>query len=60
MRRDGREIAFYVTHTSWENTTSDGGRSRRSSSGVKQDPTEYKIMVADWNADQSLYEVHHV
>ena len=56
FEKDGREIAFYVTHTSWENTDLRRRQIAEIIERVKQDPTEYKIMVADWNADQSLYE----
>ena len=56
FEKDGREIAFYVTHTSWENTDLRRRQFAEIIERVKMDPTEYKIMVADWNADQSLYE----
>ena len=56
FEKDGREIAFYVTHTSWENTDLRRRQFAEIIERVKQDPVEYKIMVADWNADQSLYE----
>lgn len=56
FEKDGKEIAFYVTHTSWENTDLRRRQFAEIIERVKQDPTEYKIMVADWNADQSLYE----
>lgn len=56
FEKDGKEIAFYVTHTSWENTDLRRRQFAEIIERVKQDPVEYKILVADWNADQSLYE----
>lgn len=56
LEKDGREIAFYVTHTSWENTDLRRRQFAEIIERVSMDPAEYKILVADWNADQSLYE----
>ncbi len=56
IEKEGKEIAFYVTHTSWENTELRRRQFAEIIERVKADPVEYKILVADWNADQSLYE----
>ena len=56
FEKDGKTIAFYVTHTSWENTPLRRRQMAQIIERVKTDPCDYIIMVADWNADQSYYE----
>lgn len=56
FEKDGKQIAFYVTHTSWENTALRKRQIAQILERVRQDDAPYIIMVADWNADQSLYE----
>lgn len=56
IEKEGKDIAFYVTHTSWENTDLRKRQISEIIERVSQDPVEYKIIVADWNADQSLFE----
>lgn len=56
FEKDGKQIAFYVTHTSWENTALRKRQIAQILERVRQDDAPYIILVADWNADQSLYE----
>lgn len=56
FEKDGKRVAFYVAHTSWENTALRRRQMAQIIERVRQDDAPYIIMVADWNADQSLYE----
>lgn len=56
IEKEEKEIAFYVTHTSWENNDLRRRQFAEIYERLENDPVEYKILVADFNADQSLYE----
>ena len=56
IEKEGKQIAFYVTHTSWENNDLRRRQFAEIIERLNSDPTPYKILVADFNADQSLYE----
>lgn len=56
FEKDGKTIAFYVTHTSWENNDLRRRQFTEIIERIASDPAPYKILVADFNADQSLYE----
>lgn len=56
VEKEGKKIAFYVTHTSWENNDLRRRQFTEIIERLNADPTPYKILVADFNADQSLYE----
>lgn len=56
VEKEGKKIAFYVTHTSWENNDLRRRQFTEIIERMNADPTPYKILVADFNADQSLYE----
>ena len=56
VEKEGKQIAFYVTHTSWENNDLRRRQFTEIIERLAADPVPYKILVADFNADQSLYE----
>lgn len=56
IEKEGKEIAFYVTHTSWENNDLRRSQFAEIIERFNSDPVPYKILVADFNADQSSYE----
>ena len=51
IEKEGKRISFYVTHTSWENIELRRRQIAQIIERVQMDPNEYKIMVADWNAE---------
>ena len=56
IEKEGKQIAFYVTHTSWENLDLRRRQLSEIIDRINADPTEYKIVVADFNTDQNHYE----
>lgn len=56
IEKEGKQIAFYVTHTSWENLDLRRRQISEIIERINSDPTEYKIVVADFNTDQNHYE----
>ena len=53
---DGKRVAIYNTHPSWESQELRRRQFRTLIEYVQADPTPYKIITGDFNADQSLYE----
>lgn len=53
---DGKRVAIYNTHPSWESQALRRRQFRMLIEEVQADPTPYKIITGDFNADQSLYE----
>lgn len=56
FEKEGKKIAFYVTHTSWENLDLRRRQIAEIIERINADPVEYKIVVADFNTDQNHYE----
>ena len=56
IEMEGREIAFYNTHLSWENMDLRRRQIAQVVERVNADPAEYKVITADFNTDQTYYE----
>lgn len=56
VEKDGKKIAFYNTHLSWENLDLRRRQIKEVADRVKADPIAYKIITADFNTDQHPYE----
>lgn len=52
IEKDGKQIALYNTHLSYENTTVRAGQMEELIAAVKADPVPYKAITGDFNADQ--------
>mgnify|MGYP005986248815 FL=1 len=53
VEKEGKQIAFYVTHTSWENNDLRRRQFTEIIERLAADPIPYKILVADFNADHT-------
>ena len=56
FKKDGKEIAFYNTHMSYETKEIRKKQMEQLQSAMKNDPVKYTIAVGDFNADQSTKE----
>lgn len=56
--KEGREIAFYNTHFSYENTEVRVAQFAQLKEALAEDDAEYKIVVGDFNADQYQSEFY--
>ena len=56
IEKDGKEIAFYSVHLSFENLQLRKQQMMILKDMLDLDPVEYKILVGDFNADQGTYE----
>ena len=56
IEKDGKEIAFYNTHLSWENMDLRRRQIAQIVERINADPVEYKVITADFNTDQTYYE----
>lgn len=54
--KSGHEVAFYNTHLSYETTELRLKQMAQLKEAIAKDPVEYKIIVGDFNADQSRAE----
>lgn len=52
VEKDGKQIALYNTHLSYENTEIRKAQMLELIEAVKADPAEYKAITGDFNADQ--------
>ena len=58
FEKEGREIAFYNTHFSYENPEVRVVQFAQLKEALAEDDTEYKIVVGDFNADQYQSEFY--
>jgi len=56
FEKDGKEIAFYNTHLSWEDMSLRQKQMETLLKALDEDTCEYKILVGDFNADQRTKE----
>lgn len=56
IEKDGKEIAFYNTHLSWEDMSLRAQQMEELLAALDGDSCEYKIIVGDFNADQATEE----
>lgn len=56
FEKEGQKIALYNTHLSWENLDLRRRQMKEVIDRVNSDPIKYKIITADYNADQHDYE----
>lgn len=56
IEKEGKKIAFYNTHLSWENRELRKEQMETLKNAMDNDPCEYVIAVGDFNADQSTKE----
>ncbi len=56
IEHDGRQVAFYNTHLSWESIDLRRQQMEQLRDAMKADPVPYRIAVGDFNADQSRSE----
>lgn len=56
IEKAGKKIAIYNIHFSWETIELRNKQMRQVLNRMNEDPTEYKILMGDFNADQNLYE----
>lgn len=56
IEKDGKEIAFYNTHLSWEDMELRAQQMDELIAALDGDSCEYKIIVGDFNADQATEE----
>lgn len=56
IQQDGKEIAFYNSHLSFESKQVRNEQMKQIMSAMEKDPVEYKVLVGDFNADQSTLE----
>lgn len=56
LTKAGRTIAFYNTHLSWEELSQRKVQMEQLKAAIKADPTPYKVVVGDFNADQNHHE----
>lgn len=56
FKKDGKEIAFYNTHMSYETKEIRKKQMEQLQTAMKNDPVKYTIAVGDFNADQSTKE----
>ena len=52
VEKDGKQIAFYNTHLSYESTKLRHKQFKQLINVMKKDKTEYKVLVGDFNEDQ--------
>lgn len=56
IEKEGKQIAFYNTHLSWEDQSLRAQQMEALVKALDEDSCEYKIIVGDFNADQSTEE----
>lgn len=56
VEKDGKQIAFYNTHMSYENQSIRRQQMMELIEAVNNDPAEYKAITGDFNADQENSE----
>ncbi len=56
VEKEGKQIAFYNTHLSWEDMTLRAQQMETLVKALDEDSCEYKIIVGDFNADQATEE----
>lgn len=56
IEKEGKEIAFYNTHLSWEDKSLRAQQMETLVKALDEDACEYKIIVGDFNADQETAE----
>lgn len=56
IEKEGKQIAFYNTHLSWEDQTLRAQQMETLVKALDEDSCEYKIIVGDFNADQATEE----
>jgi hypothetical protein len=56
IEKDGKKIAFYNTHLSYESTKIRQKQFKALAKAMRKDKTPYKVLVGDFNADQNTTE----
>jgi hypothetical protein len=56
IEKDGKKIAFYNTHLSYESTKIRKKQFKELAKAMKKDKVKYQVLVGDFNADQNTTE----
>jgi hypothetical protein len=56
IEKDGKKIAFYNTHLSYESTKIRQKQFKQLAKAMKNDKVKYQVLVGDFNADQNTTE----
>lgn len=56
IEKDGKKIAFYNTHLSYESTKIRKKQFKELAKAMKDDKVKYQVLVGDFNADQNTTE----